>query len=264
MLALLADAAPIAAQAAEAALLSKESLIAFLTLAALEIVLGIDNIVVIAIVTSRLPIEQQARARNLGLGGAMFMRVGLLFAISWVMGLTATIFTAFGEAISGRDLILLIGGLFLMAKATHEIHQKMEVEPHGGGGAKIAASFGKAIATILALDLVFSLDSVITAVGMAKHIEIMIAAVVASVLVMMAFSGHISGFIERHPTIKVLALSFLLLIGVVLTAEAFEVHLDKKYIYFAMGFSLLVELVNLRVMKVHLPGAHPPVTPPAA
>ncbi len=239
-----------------AALFTTENLIAFLTLAALEIVLGIDNIIVIAVVTSRLPKEKQRAARNVGLALAMVMRVLLLLAIGWVMGLTRVLFeldlTGWGmplqHEITGKDVILLGGGLFLIAKATKEIHAKMEgPELHETGAGKAAASFGMAIAQILLLDAVFSLDSVITAVGMAKEIAVMVAAVIVAVIVMMIFAGAISRFVERHPTVKVLALSFLILIGVLLTADGLGQHLSRGYVYFAMAFSLGVELINLRV-----------------
>ncbi|MBI1289926.1 TerC family protein [bacterium] len=249
MLTILAAAAAVAT---DAPLLSVDSLLAFLTLAMLEIVLGIDNIVVIAIVTARLSLEQQPRARLLGLGLAMVMRIVLLLFVGWIMKLTEPLFTVAGNAISGKDLILLGGGLFLIGKATHEIHHKMEGHAEGGAG-KAAASFRNAILQILALDLVFSLDSVITAVGMSSQIPIMIAAIIVSVIVMMIFSGSISGFIGKHPSIKILALSFLLLIGVLLTAEGLDVHMDKKYIYFAMGFSLIVELINIKISSKKTP-----------
>jgi len=251
--------APDLAASASYALFSIDSLIALLTLTSLEVILGIDNIIVISIITGRLPEAQRPLARNLGLGLAMLMRIMLLLFIGWIMTLTVPLITMMGKGFSGKDLILLIGGLFLIGKATYEIHHKMEgPEAHGQGtGAVAAASFGKAIATILAVDLVFSLDSVITAVGMVKHIPIMIAAVMLSVGFMFIFAGPISHFIERHPTIKILALSFLLLIGVLLTAEGMGVHMDKKFIYFAMGFSLIVELINLRVIdKYHGQAAH--------
>ncbi|MBA2337500.1 MAG: TerC family protein, partial [Acidimicrobiia bacterium] len=197
--------------------------ISFLTLALLEIVLGIDNVVFISILSGKLPEDQQARARNVGLGLAMVMRILLLLAISWVIGLTATLFEVLGQEISGRDLILVAGGLFLLAKATFEIHEKLEGEDgHTGGG--VAVSFGSVIAQILALDLVFSLDSVITAVGMADEVGVMIAAVIAAVGVMLVSARVISEFVNRHPTVKMLALSFLLLIGMSLVAEGFDVH----------------------------------------
>jgi len=229
------------------ALFTAENAIALATLAGLEIVLGIDNIVFIAILTGKLPVEMQARARRVGLIGAMAMRILLLLAIGWVMGLTEPLFTLIEHTYSGRDLILLGGGLFLVAKATYEIHDKLEGgDGHGeAGGAK--ASFGSIIVQIMLLDMVFSLDSVITAVGMADEIMVMIAAVVISVGVMLVFAERISSFIEDHPTMKILALSFLILIGTVLILEGFGKHVDKGYIYFAMAFSLGVELVNVRL-----------------
>ena len=231
---------------------SSETWIAFLTLAGLEIVLGIDNIVFISILTGKLPKERQSSARRIGLLLAMGMRVLLLLAITWVMGLTKVLFSPFGHDLSGRDLILLVGGLFLVGKATWEIHDKLEGGAHGHGEAKVA-SYGAILVQILLLDMVFSLDSVITAVGMAKHIEIMIAAVVASVGVMLVFANWISEFIERHPTMKVLALSFLLLIGVVLIADGFGQHVSKGYIYFAMAFSLFVEVLNMGMRRRQAP-----------
>jgi predicted tellurium resistance membrane protein TerC len=229
-------------------LLTTENFVAFLTLAALEIVLGIDNVVFISILAGKLPEADRPRARRLGLGLAMFMRIALLLAISWVMGLTKPLFSLAEHAFSGRDLILLVGGLFLIAKSTHEIHDKLE-GGHPEGAAPKAPNLKAVIVQILLLDIVFSLDSVITAVGMAKHVEIMIAAVVASVGVMLAFSGKISGFIERHPTMKMLALSFLLLIGVMLLLEGFGKHVEKGYIYAAMAFSLFVEMLNIAAHK---------------
>ena len=231
-------------------LLSMENLIALLTLTALEIVLGIDNIVFLAILTGKLPEHQRARARRIGLSLAMFMRIGLLLAIKWIMGLTAPLFGLFGHDFSGRDLILLVGGLFLIAKSTHEIHEKLEgPAEHGPQAGGRAAAFGAIVAQIVAIDLVFSLDSVITAVGMAKHVEIMILAVIIAVFIMMAFSGAVSAFVERHPTIKMLALAFLLLIGVMLLAEGFDKHVERGYIYFAMAFSLGVEMLNIRARR---------------
>jgi predicted tellurium resistance membrane protein TerC len=237
------------------ALFSTESLIALLTLTALEIVLGIDNIVFISILTGKLPKAQQAGARRIGLLLAMGMRIALLLAITWVMGLTRTLFAVADHPFNGRDLILLGGGLFLVAKATWEIHDKLEGGKHEDGKGRRAASYGSVLIQIMLLDIVFSLDSVITAVGMAQHIEIMVAAVVIAIGVMMVFAGPISSFVERHPTVKMLALSFLLLIGVMLIAEGFGQHVSKGYIYFAMAFSLFVELLNLRLRKV----AEPPV-----
>ncbi|MCC7344366.1 MAG: TerC family protein [Deltaproteobacteria bacterium] len=233
-----------------AELFTPENLVALLTLTSLEIVLGIDNIVFIAILTGKLPAHQQGRARRIGLFLAMGLRIVLLLGISWVMGLTKPLFEVFGHGFSGRDLILLIGGLFLIAKATHEIHDKLEGAEHVDK--KVAVrSFSAVILQILALDIIFSLDSVITAVGMAKHIEIMIAAVVIAVGVMILFAGKVSHFIERHPTFKMLALAFLLLIGVMLTVEGVGQHINKGYIYFAMAFSLFVEVLNI---KLHKPG----------
>lgn len=222
--------------------------VALLTLAAMEIVLGIDNIVFISILTGKLPESQQAKARHLGLSLALAMRLGLLFAISWIMGLKADLFRVFGMGISGRDLILGIGGLFLIGKATHEIFEKLEADPARAGQTK-PASFGMVIAQILLLDIVFSLDSVITAVGMAKELIIMVVAMVVAVGVMLAFAGAIGAFVNRHPSMKILALSFLILIGVMLVAESLDQHIDKGYIYAAMSFSLVVELINMRVRK---------------
>ncbi len=240
-----------------AELFTSENLIALLTLSSLEIVLGIDNIVFISILVGKLPRERQAQARQLGLFLAMGMRIALLLAISWVMGLTEPLFSiaVIDHPFSGRDLILLFGGLFLVAKATWEIHDKLEGSEHGQAAPR-AASFGAILVQIVLLDIVFSLDSVITAVGMASEVAIMVTAVVIAVLVMMVFAGRIGAFIERHPTLKMLALSFLLLIGVVLIADGFGQHVSKGYIYFAMAFSLFVELLNLRLrrpqQRVHL------------
>lgn len=232
-----------------------ENLIALLTLTSLEIVLGIDNIVFIAILTGKLEAHRRTFVRNIGMTAAMGMRILLLLAIKWIMQLTEPLFTVLGHGLSGRDLILLAGGLFLIAKATHEIHDKLEPREHGHDPKKVAASFAAVIAQIIAIDLVFSLDSVITAVGMASHIEIMIAAIVIAVGVMMAFAGAVSHFVERHPTIKMLALSFLLLIGVMLVAESMGRHIERGYIYFAMAFSLFVELLNIRA-RHHTSGTH--------
>lgn len=222
--------------------------IAFATLTVLELVLGIDNIVFISILAGKLPSEQQSRARYIGLGLALVMRVILLFSLTWVIGLTAPIFTVFEQEISGRDLVLLIGGLFLIGKSTHEIHGSLEGE-EGHQSAKVYASFAGVLVQIALLDIVFSLDSVITAVGMVDRIEIMIAAVVVSIVFMMAFAKPIGEFVQKHPTVKMLALSFLLLIGVTLIAEGFDQHIPKGYIYFAMAFSVLVEILNLRLRK---------------
>jgi predicted tellurium resistance membrane protein TerC len=220
--------------------------IALLTLTALEIVLGIDNIIFISILAGKLPADQQDRARIVGLSLAMFMRVGLLFSLSWVIGLTGTLFEVLGQDISGRDLILIGGGLFLLGKSTLEIHGKLEGDEHATGVAPVT-SFTSVIVQILLLDIVFSLDSVITAVGMANDLWVMVAAVVIAVGVMLVSSGAISAFVNRHPTVKMLALSFLLLIGMSLVAEGFDVHVPKGYIYFAMAFSVFVELLNLRL-----------------
>jgi len=230
------------------ALFTTESAIAFATLTALEIVLGIDNIVFIAVLTQKLPPEQQPMARRLGLMAAMVMRIGLLLVIGWVMGLTAPLFSVLEHSVAGRDLMLLGGGLFLVAKATWEIHDKLEGEEHVGGSV-VAVSLGAVIFQIMLLDIVFSLDSVITAVGMAKEVEIMIAAVVVAVGVMLVFAETISRFIEEHPTMKMLALSFLILIGVMLMLEGMGKHVEKGYLYFAMAFSVVVELINMRVRK---------------
>jgi predicted tellurium resistance membrane protein TerC len=219
--------------------------IALVTLTALEIVLGIDNIVFISILASKLPVHQQPRARRLGLGLAMGMRILLLFSLSWIMGLTAPLFGVLGQEISGRDIILIVGGLFLLGKSTYEIHERLEGES-GHAMVRAPATFTGVLIQIMLLDLVFSLDSVITAVGMVNQLAIMVAAVVIAVLVMLVSVEFISTFIERHPTIKILALSFLLLIGTSLVAEGFEQHLPKGYIYFAMAFSIFVEMLNLR------------------
>ena len=226
--------------------------VAFLTLLALEIVLGIDNIIFISILAAKLPAEQQARARYIGLGLALILRVILLFSLSWVIGLTAPLFGVLGQEISGRDMILLLGGLFLLGKATFEIHESLEGE-EGHASARVKANFTSVIIQIILLDAVFSLDSVITAVGMVNQIGIMIAAVVVAIGIMMLFASSVSAFVHRHPTIKMLALSFLLLIGLTLLVEAFEVHIPKGYIYFAMGFSVFVEMLNLRLRKKSQP-----------
>ena len=218
------------------------------TLTVLEIVLGIDNIIFISILAGKLPPHQQGRARYLGLLLAMVMRIALLFSLSWIIRLTAPLFTVLNQEISGRDLVLLIGGLFLLAKATHEIHERLEGE-EGDAAARVAPSFASVLIQIMLLDMVFSLDSVITAVGMVDELGVMVTAVVVAVLFMMLFAGPIAAFVERHPTVKMLALSFLLLIGVSLVAESFEQHIPKGYIYFAMAFSVLVEMLNLRVRK---------------
>jgi predicted tellurium resistance membrane protein TerC len=239
-------------------LLQPESLVSLLTLTAMEIVLGIDNVIFISILVGKLPRAQQPLGRNLGLGLALFSRLALLFVISWVMGLTKDLFSIAGHGFSGRDLILLLGGIFLVGKATHEIYEKLEVEGEEhevGGGKKGSGAFAAVIIQIILLDIVFSLDSVITAVGMAKHISIMVIAMVIAVAVMLVFAGKLADFVNRHPSMKLLALSFLLLIGVMLTAEGMGQHIGKGYIYSAMAFSLVVELLNMKLRKktVHKP-----------
>jgi predicted tellurium resistance membrane protein TerC len=229
-------------------LLDPNMWVALLTLTILEIVLGIDNIVFISILSGKLPLEKQKKARQTGLALALITRVLLLLSLSWVMSLTSPLFTAVGQEISGRDLILLIGGLFLIYKATTEIHEKLEGENHDTE-IKGKATFSSVILQILILDIVFSLDSVITAVGMASHIEVMIAAVVIAVIIMLVAAESISKFVNQHPTVKMLALAFLVLIGVSLLAEGLDQHIPKGYIYFAMAFSVLVEMLNLRLKK---------------
>jgi predicted tellurium resistance membrane protein TerC len=225
---------------------------ALVTLAVLEIVLGIDNIIFISILAGRLPVQQQAQGRIVGLSIAMVSRILLLCSINWVMQLTAPLFTVFTQEISGRDLILIVGGLFLLAKSTHEIHARLEGEEdgHAAGG---RASLASVLLQIFLLDMVFSLDSVITAVGMAEDLVIMVLAIVVAVGVMMVLSGPISRFVDTHPTIKILALSFLILIGVTLIAEGLGQHISKAYIYFAMAFSVFVEMINLRVRARRAP-----------
>ena len=222
--------------------------IAFGTLLGLEIVLGVDNIIFITILAGKLPAEQQARARYIGLSLALLIRVALLFSLSWVIGLKEPIFGILNQQISGRDLILILGGLFLLGKATFEIHENLEGEP-GHASTSVKANFISVIIQILMLDAVFSLDSVITAVGMVDQIGIMISAVVVSIGFMILFAGPVGAFVSRHPTVKMLALSFLLLIGLTLIVEGFDVHIPKGYVYFAMGFSVFVEMLNLRLRK---------------
>jgi predicted tellurium resistance membrane protein TerC len=229
-------------------LLNPEIWVAFLTLLALEIVLGIDNVVFISILVDKLPEERQALARRLGLGLALVMRVLLLLSLSWVIGLTAPLFTVLGQEISGRDLILILGGLFLLGKSTFEIHENLEGE-EGHSSARVKATFGSVLVQIVLLDMVFSLDSVITAVGMVDEVSVMIAAVTIAILVMLVSAEAVSGFVNRHPTVKMLALSFLLLIGFALLLEGFDQHVPKGYIYFAMGFSVFVEFLNLRIRR---------------
>lgn len=229
-------------------LLSPEIWIAFFTLTALELVLGIDNIIFISILVDKLPKEKQEMARRIGLFLAMFMRIGLLLLLSWIVGLTEPVLTLFEVGISGRDLILIAGGLFLIWKSTGEVHQLLEGE-EGAESHKVAASFAGVIAQIIVIDLVFSLDSIITAVGMVSEVGVMIAAVVASVGLMMLFARSIGEFVSNHPTIKMLALSFLVVVGVVLIADGFGHHVPKGYIYFAMAFSVGVEMLNIRMRK---------------
>ena len=243
------------------AFLTSDGLLALVTLTFLEIILGVDNVIFISILSGKLPPSDQLRARRTGLLAAMGMRILLLMSIAWIVRLTAPLFTVFAQEISGRDLIMLGGGLFLIAKATIEIHERLEGE-EGHGSSRVAPSFAAVIGQIMLLDIVFSLDSVITAVGMAENVSIMVAAVVLSVAIMMFAAESISAFVSRHPTVKVLALSFLLLIGVSLVGDGLGMHIPKGYIYFAMGFSVCVEMVNLRVRKgatpVHL---HQPYVP---
>ena len=222
--------------------------IAFLTLCALEIVLGIDNIIFISILTGRLPENQQAKGRRIGLALAMLMRIALVFSLSWLMRLTNPLFVVAGNEISGRDLILIIGGLFLMYKSVHEIHAKVE-ESDAPKSNKGKVTFASVIAQIVVIDIVFSLDSVITAVGMVKQIEVMVAAIVVSVGVMMWAAAPIGNFVNRHPTVKVLALAFLIMIGMALTGEGLDFHIPKGYIYFSMAFSVAVEFVNIRLKQ---------------
>lgn len=224
-----------------------EIAVALLTLVALEIVLGIDNIIFISILAGKLPADKQKKARLAGLAAAMIMRILLLFSLSLIMKLTFPLFTLLGNEISGRDLILIAGGLFLIGKSTFEIHEKLEGDEHEKSGGKKAVSFSATIVQIMILDIVFSLDSVITAIGMTDMLWVMIAAVVISVIFMMFTSGAVSDFVHKHPTVKILALSFLLLIGVTLVAEGFDQHISKGYIYFAMAFSVFVEMINIKI-----------------
>ena len=241
-----------------------EAWISLATLTLMEVVLGIDNIIFISILVGRMPKKQQAKARRIGLSLALFMRLGLLFTLSWIMGLKQPFVTILGRGISGRDVIMLGGGLFLVAKATHEIYEKLEVESEDEDAGETdedtnevvaiktkSNAFLWTIAQILVLDIVFSLDSVITAVGMAKEVSIMVTAMVIAVGIMLVFAGKIGDFVNDHPSMKILALSFLLLIGVLLMAEGMGQHVSKGYIYFALGFSLLVELFNMRFRKKH-------------
>jgi len=239
-------------------LLDPEIWIALVTLTALEIVLGIDNIVFISILAGKLPPQQQPRARRLGLAAAMLTRIALLASLAWMIRLTAPLFELFGHAFSGRDLLLITGGLFLLAKSTTEIHERLE-GMEGRLTARVVPSFAGVIVQIMLLDIIFSLDSVITAVGMVNQLPVMIAAVVLAIAVMMWAADPISDFVHHHPTVKMLALSFLLLIGLSLLADGLGQHIPKGYIYFAMGFSVFVEMLNLRVRRVL--GAGPPPPP---
>ena len=224
-----------------------EILVALVTLTVLEIVLGVDNVIFISILSGKLPSEQQRRARRVGLFAAMIMRIALLWSIVWISRLTTPLFEVINRTITGRDLILIGGGLFLLAKATYEIHDKLE--GHHPGKARTAATFASVIIQVMVLDIVFSLDSVITAIGMADDLRVMIAAVVLAVIVMLMAAEPISAIVEEHPTIKILALSFLLLIGVSLVADGLGQHISKGYVYFAMGFSVCVEAINIRVRR---------------
>jgi predicted tellurium resistance membrane protein TerC len=226
--------------------------IALLTLTVLEVVLGIDNVIFISILSGKLPVDQQKKARTIGLAMAMIMRVLLLLSLAWIVKLTAPLFTIIGQEISGRDLILLVGGLFLIAKATHEIHDKLEGE-EGDDIKRVAPSLTSVIVQISLLDIVFSLDSVITAVGMAKDLGVMISAVIIAVLIMLVSAGSIGNFVNRHPTVKMLALSFLLLIGTSLIAEGLDFHIPKGYVYFAMAFSVFVEVLNIVLRRKSKP-----------
>ena len=230
------------------AFMTADGLIALVTLTVLEVVLGIDNVIFISILAGKLPPQEQERARKIGLMGAMLMRIGLLVSIAWIIRLTAPLFTVLDHPFSGRDLILAGGGLFLIFKSTREIHERLEGED-GHVTARVAPSLAAVIGQIMLLDIVFSLDSVITAVGMAEDLSVMIAAVVIAVGIMLFSSGAVSRFVDAHPTVKVLALSFLLLIGCSLIADGFGMHIPKGYIYFAMGFSIFVEVINLRASK---------------
>ena len=243
-------------------LTNPQAWIAFATLTALELVLGIDNIIFISILVDKLPPEKRELARRIGLFMAMFMRIGLLLVLAWIVGLVAPLFTVLGQEISGRDLILILGGLFLIWKSTGEVHQALEGEEEHAQSA-VKATFSAVILQIMIIDLVFSLDSIITAVGMVDDVRIMIAAVIVSVALMMLFAGPIGRFVSDHPTIKMLALSFLVVVGVVLVAEGFDHHVPKGYVYFAMAFSLGVEMlnINMRKRKTHKVQLNPPHMP---
>jgi predicted tellurium resistance membrane protein TerC len=229
--------------------------IALITLTVLELVLGVDNVIFISILAAKLPTAQQARARTIGLALAMITRILLLLSLAWLARLTAPLVNIWEYEISGRDIILLLGGLFLMAKSTHEIHDKLEGQ-EGAVSARLVPTYGAVIVQIVLLDIVFSIDSVVTAIGMSRHVPVMVAAVMISVVAMMLFAGPISAFVERHPTVKMLALSFLLLIGVALIADGLHFHIPRGYIYFAMGFSVMVEMLNLRLRRAPEPPVH--------
>ncbi len=244
-------------------LANPQAWIAFTTLTLLELVLGIDNIIFISILVDKLPKEKRELARRIGLFMAMFMRIGLLLVLAWIVGLVAPLFTVLGQEISGRDLILILGGLFLIWKSTSEVHQALEGDEEGHAQSAVKATFAAVILQIMVIDLVFSLDSIITAVGMVDDVRIMIAAVIASVALMMLVAGPIGRFVSDHPTIKMLALSFLVVVGLVLVAEGFDHHVPKGYVYFAMAFSLAVELLNIRMRKrkAHKVELNPPHIP---
>lgn len=227
------------------ALLTSEGIIALLTLTFLEIILGVDNIIFISIISNRLPEKQQGKARNLGLAMALLMRIGLLLGISWIIGFTEPVFTVMEHPVSVKDIILIVGGLFLIGKSTTEIHESLEAEEHETKS-RVQATMGKVILQIVALDMVFSFDSILTAVGLTEHIMIMIVAVILAMIVMMTFAGKISNFINKHPTLQMLAMSFLILIGFMLVLEGIGKHIEKGYIYFAVFFSLTVEVLNMR------------------
>lgn len=230
-------------------MIDQQVLMALVTLTAMEIVLSVDNVIFISILTGKLPVHQQEKARLVGLGLAMFIRIALLFSLSWLMGMTAPLFTVVGNEISGRDLVLIIGGLFLIYKSTSEIHEKLEGEEEVHVEKKAKSAFTAVILQILVIDIVFSLDSIITAIGMANQLWVMVAAVVIAVAFMMLFSGKISAVVLNHPSLKMLALSFLLLIGMALIADGLDKHIPKGYIYFSMAFSVLVEMLNMRLRK---------------
>jgi predicted tellurium resistance membrane protein TerC len=232
-------------------LFTADGMIGLVTLVVMEIVLGIDNIIFISILAGKLPVHQQEKARRIGLTLALLIRIGLLFSISWIVGLKEPFITILNHGFSGRDIVLLIGGLFLMAKSTSEIHGKIEHEDHSDGASAKKMTMNMAIAQIIGLDIVFSFDSILTAVGLVDHVSIMIIAVILSMLVMLAAAKSVSDFVNKHPTIKMLALAFLLMIGFMLTVEAFHYEVPKGYIYFAMAFSLMVELLNMRMRKKH-------------